>query len=153
MISGLAYHESLHHYFLSEPRQSIATITFSHSLGPYHPVIDEVRENDYLIDFRRWVSSQNGSASISEVTEMKKQVEYALQEAQDELFLKHLDHKRHFKTVGEAMLGDLAGLVYPLAGTTKAVFDTGKELVKPTNQKWQGFIVGAKREFSRSKYA
>ncbi|MGI2112000.1 hypothetical protein ACRN9G_00160 [Shewanella frigidimarina] len=120
--------------------------------GPYHPIIDEVRENKYLNDFRKWAFAQNGSASLLEVKEMKAQVEHALQEAQEELFLKHLDPKRHFKTVGEAMIGDLAGLIYPVAGTTKALCEVGKEIIKPSINKWQGFVVGAKREL-RSKYA
>jgi hypothetical protein len=120
--------------------------------GPYHPVIDEVRENKYLNDYRQWAFTQNGSASLLEVKEMKDQVEHALQEAQDKLFLKHLDSNRHFKTVGEAMIGDLAGLIYPIAGTTKALCEAGKDIIKPSNNKWQGFIVGAKREI-RSKYA
>ncbi|WP_345984757.1 hypothetical protein WCX49_08990 [Sulfurimonas sp. HSL-1656] len=117
--------------------------------GPYHPVIDEVRENKYLDEFRKWIISQNGSASITEVQDMKKQVEYAIQDAQDKLFLRHLDPKRHFLTIGEAMLGDLAGLVYPLAGTTKATVEVGKEIINPTVNKWQGFIVSAKQQIRK----
>lgn len=118
--------------------------------GPYHPVIDEVRENKYLSEFREWIVQQNGLAGVHEVSEMKEQVERALQEAQDELFMKHLDSSRHFKTVGEAMLGDLAGLVCPVAGTVKALAEAGTDLLKPSNNRWQGFVVGAKRTIRRN---
>lgn len=113
--------------------------------GPYHPVIDEVRENKYLSEFREWIIQQNGLAGMNEIAEMKQQVEAALQEAQDDLFLKHLDPKRHFKTVGEAMLGDLAGLVCPVAGTAKAMAGVGTDLLKGKSNRWQGFVIGAKR--------
>lgn len=114
--------------------------------GPYHPVIEEVRDNVYLRDFRKWIINQNGTSSVAELKEMKQQVESAIQDAQDKLFLKHLDPKRHFKTVGEAMIGDLAGLVYPLAGTTKAAIDVIKDVSNPTTNRWQGFIVSAKQQ-------
>ncbi|HDM8038418.1 TPA: hypothetical protein P0E05_001482 [Vibrio fluvialis] len=118
--------------------------------GPYHPVIDEVRENKYLKEFREWIVQQSGLAGISEVTEMKEQVERALQEAQEELFMKHLDPSRHFKTVGEAMLGDLAGLICPVAGTAKALAGVGNDLLKSESNRWQGFVVGAKRTIRRN---
>jgi len=112
--------------------------------GPYHPVIDEVRENQYIAEFRKWISNQKGFASLSEVKEMKSQVEHALQNAQAELFLKHLDPKRHFKSIGEAMFGDLVGLIYPASGTTKALLDAGSDIIKPDKNRWQGFVVGSR---------
>lgn len=119
--------------------------------GPYHPVIEDVRENQYLKEFRSWVVQQGGLASLSEVKEMKKQVEATIQEAQDQLFLKHLDQRGHFKTIGEAMLGDLAGLVYPIAGTTKAIVEAGIDILKPSTDRWQGFVVGARKQISHGK--
>ncbi|PQO93336.1 hypothetical protein C5614_23960 [Massilia phosphatilytica] len=113
--------------------------------GPYHPVIDEVRANKYLADFRKWISQQSGVASAAEVKEHKEEVEHALRDAQENLFLKHLDAKRHYQSVGKAMLGDAVGLLFPLTGTVTAVAETGANLWKPDALRWQGFVVGARR--------
>lgn len=118
--------------------------------GPYHPVIDEVRENKYLVDFRKWISDFPKMTSQAEVREMKKEVEQALQDAQDQLFLKHLEPARHFKSVGKAMLGDAIGIAFPLAGTVTALAEAGVDLASSKNQRWQGFLVGARSQARRS---
>ncbi|MES2674102.1 MAG: hypothetical protein V4660_07670 [Pseudomonadota bacterium] len=118
--------------------------------GPYHPVIDEIRDNKFLVDFRRWILQTNSLTSKKEVFEMKKEVEHALQFAQDEVFLKYLDPKRHFTSVGKAMLGDAIGVAFPLTGTVTALAEAGIDLARNKNQRWQGFLVGARHEIRKS---
>lgn len=81
---------------------------------------------------------------------MKTQVERVLQDAQDELFLKHLDPKRHFESVGKAMLGDIVGMVFPAAGTVSAILEASIDEASKRRQRWQGFLVGSRRAVRRS---
>lgn len=113
--------------------------------GPYHPVIEEVRANKHLLEFRKWVTKQQGLASQSEVKDMKAAVESALQDAQEKLFLKYCDPKRHYKSVGKAILGDAISLVFPAAGTVNSLIEAGTDIINPNAMRWQGFIVGARR--------
>jgi len=69
-------------------------------LGPYHPVIEEVRENSYLKDFRKWVVEQKSPANRKEVLEIKRDVESTIQEAQDKIFLEQFDSKGYFTSTG-----------------------------------------------------
>lgn len=112
--------------------------------GPYHPVIDEVRNNIHISEFRKWVVKQQGLASPAEVKEVKDEVENVLRLAQEDIFLKHLDPTRHFRSVGKAMLGDAIGTIFPLAGAISALIETGVDVVSPQAQRWQGFVVGAR---------
>lgn len=113
--------------------------------GPYHPVIEEVRANPHLAEFRKWVTQQRGMASSSEVKEVKAEVESALQDAQEKLFLKHCDQSRHYRSVGKAMLGDAIGILFPATGTVTALIEAGADVVNPQATRWQGFLIGARR--------
>lgn len=118
--------------------------------GPYHPVIEEVRADKYLSDFRIWISQRPKHTSPQEILEMKQDIEQALQNAQEEVFLKNLNPKRHFTSVGKAMLGDALGLLFPLSGTVNAIAESTIDAANETSQYWQGFLVGAR---SRTKKA
>ncbi len=117
--------------------------------GPYHPVIDQVRENQYLRDFRKWVSETKQVTSAAEIKELKQNVEHALQEAQDKVFLKYLDQNRHYQSVGKALIGDLFGLVFPFTGTVSALAEAGID-VTATKQHWQGFLIGSRNLIRKS---
>ena len=114
--------------------------------GPYHPVIEEVRANPYLAEFRKWISEQRCLTSPQEVKEVKAEVENALQDAQEKLFLKHCDPKRHYRSVGKAMLGDAIGVLFPVTGTVTALAEAGADVLNPEAMRWQGFVVGARRD-------
>ncbi len=113
--------------------------------GPYHPIVDEVRQNKYLSDFRHWISSQPKNVSRTEAKEMKTEVERALMDAQEQAFLRHLDPRRHFESVGKAMVGDALGLLFPLTGTVSAIMESTVGAAHDKSQYWQGFLVGAHR--------
>ena len=48
--------------------------------GPYHQVIEEVRENAYLKDFRKWIVQQDKAPSESELKEIEESVSASLKE-------------------------------------------------------------------------
>jgi hypothetical protein len=118
--------------------------------GPYHPVVDEVRDNKFLADFRNWIASRPKGVSRAEVAEMKRDVEQALHTAQEEAFLKHLEPRKHYESVGKAMVGDAIGLLFPLAGTLSALVESTVGAASEKEQYWQGFLVGARRSMRRS---
>lgn len=48
--------------------------------GPYHPVIDELRESNYLKDYRKWICGYHGHLQKSEIQEVKEAIENELKE-------------------------------------------------------------------------
>lgn len=115
------------------------------SKGPYHPIIEDVRSNKYLSDFRHWIAQKPRNASASEVAAMKKDVEHALREAQETHFLRRLEPKRHFETIGKAMLGDALGVLCPFTGTLSAIMETTIDAANDKEQFWQGFLTSSRR--------
>jgi len=113
--------------------------------GPYHPAIEEVRENAHLTHFRTWMSERSSKLSLAEIGEARDQVEAVLRDAQENLFLKHLDPDTYFKSLGKAVVGDLVGLAFPLTGTVTAAFEGALKIRSDADMRWQGFIVGARR--------
>lgn len=113
--------------------------------GPYHEVIEDVRADQYLSNFRRWIAQKPKSLSAGEILEMKRDVEHALREAQETTFLRHLESKRHFQSVGKAVLGDVVGLLIPGTGVLSALAEGVVGARRDKNQHWQGFLTSARR--------
>ncbi len=110
-------------------------------MGPYHPVVDEARENQYLIDFRVWAAQAGKSTSIAELKEAKEAVERSIQETQDKLFLRYLDPKSFYKSLGKSVIGDGIGILIPGTSTATTVVEHMLERKEKNVIRWQGFLV------------
>jgi hypothetical protein len=123
----------------------LLTINNIHSyqspLGPYHPVIEEVRADPYISDFRKWLSQQKNSIDAQELKDAKEAVEASLQKAQDELFLKYLDPKGYALNIGKSALLEGLGLLMPGIGLGASVLEEGLRYNEARKIRWQGFLV------------
>ncbi len=113
-------------------------------LGPYHPTIDEARENPYLKDFRKWIINSSTSTSLAELKEVKEAVEASMQEMQDKLFMKYLDPSSFYKSLGASVIGDGIGLLIPGTSTVQTVVEHVDNRKEKEQMRWQGFLVSMK---------
>ena len=111
-------------------------------MGPYHQCIEEIREDSYLKEFRKWICNTNLSNSKGELKDVKKAVESSLKEAQDRVFLKYFQDHSFFKSCGKSFCGDLLGLIMPGVGTATNISE--KLINKNIAHKWQSFLVSAR---------
>lgn len=118
--------------------------------GPYHPVIEELRGNEFLADYRRWAISSPASLSRRELGEMKEAVESSIKDAQEKLFVRHLQRRRYFASVAEGYLGDLASIIFPAAGTALAGLKALVAGTRPEFPRWQGFVTSARRQVRKT---
>lgn len=108
--------------------------------GPYHPCIEELRNNVYLKDFRMWVI-QN-----SEINEMCLSVKQIIEETKTKVFKKHLeDNSRYtfFKSTGKTILKASAGIVCTPISILDAISGIaihGKKSLQAKSDRWQGFV-------------
>ena len=109
--------------------------------GPYHPIIDEVRDDRYLSEFREWIAGTTENADASDVKEVKTQVEAALEESKKRLLVRHLDESRMFNAAGKTIIATAAELVVPFVGATSGLVQDAKEAHSATKLRWQGFLV------------
>lgn len=113
--------------------------------GPYHPVIEEARNDRFLKDFRRWVSDTAAETPATEPERIKHQVEQRLREAQEELFLAYLEPRSQYFSVGKAITGAVADLIVPWTGTIGTAVADIREARDLRHRRWQGFLVSFER--------
>ncbi|PFE08589.1 hypothetical protein [Bacillus cereus] len=109
--------------------------------GPYHPCVEAARENNYLKDFRKWISKRPLHTDRNELLDIKNEVEEAIRKAQDEVFLKHFEPKHHYKSVGKAILGDTIGTFIPGVSAVSTAVEETIKFVNNKDRRWQAFIV------------
>ena len=114
-------------------------------IGPYHPAIEEVRENSYLRDFRKWVAAQESPMNRKEILEIKRDVEYTIQEAQDKLFIRQFDLKSYFSSTGKTILGAIVDILVPQVSTIASIGQDGIDFWRNRGHRWQAFLVSTNR--------
>jgi len=115
------------------------------SRGPYHPCVEEARDNRYLKSFRKWISSQTLSPDENEIKDIKEEVEAAIQKSQDEVFLKHLDPKTQYFSIGKKLLGAVADAIVPGVSSVTGALEELSSFFERGERKWQGFIVSTRQ--------
>jgi hypothetical protein len=109
--------------------------------GPYHPVVEEARDNKHLRHFRDWVATTSSVPSPRELMEVKEEVREGIRESQEELFLKWLDPSSHYQTMGKTVLGTIADLFAGPASSMASLFEEFRDKEASSRLRWQGFIV------------
>ncbi|HYX73041.1 MAG TPA: hypothetical protein VE732_09740 [Nitrososphaera sp.] len=115
------------------------------SKGPYHPCIDEARENSFLKNYRAWVIDRSAHADVKELSDVKKEVEATIQRAQDEIFLKYLDPKTQYFSAGKTIAGAAADLAIPYLSTVTSIAEGIHNYFETKDRRWQGFIVSTRQ--------
>ncbi len=109
--------------------------------GPYHPVIDEARDNKHLRNFREWVVGVAPETDVREVDEMKAEVQAGIQKSQDRLFLKYLDPKTYYVSIGKTVIGGLVDLAASPASMLTSIVGDLRQKRESSQLRWQGFLV------------
>ena len=119
--------------------------------GPYHPCIEELRNNVYLKDFRKWVIENHNVIQNSEINEMCLSVKQNIEETKNKVFKKYLeDNSRYafFTSTGKTMLKTSAGIVctpISIADAISGIVIHGKKSLQAKSDRWQGFVVDANK--------
>lgn len=118
--------------------------------GPYHECMEELRENKYIRDFRRWVIEEHGHIQRAEIKEMCVSVEKNMDETKEKIFKKYLDDNSaysFFRSTGSATLKAVAGTVCSIISfldVFQGSIDKGKNYCDAKNVRWQGFVMDAR---------
>ena len=117
--------------------------------GPYHACIEEARNDTFINDFRKWAGNISIDKDPDEIMEMKKNIDIEIKKSQDEIFLKYLDPKTLYWSLGKTVVGEATSLVIPGASAVIEIGDGIKSYVDNKNRRWQGFIVSSKRKLNK----
>lgn len=118
--------------------------------GPYHECMEELRENKYLKDFRRWVIEQHNNLQRAEIRDICVAVERNMEEVQQDTFRKFLENNNNFsffKSTGSTILKTTAGLFFSPISIADAFAGTiikGKNTLDAKSLRWQGFVMDSR---------
>jgi len=117
---------------------------FLHRKGPYHPVVDEIREISELAAFRKYILPKAESISIEDAQISARKVRTELQDAMTQSYLN--EHEKYgkydsglmfaFKQAAKYMNSALSS-VFEINDTIKEA----KKIRKFSNLRWQPFII------------
>ena len=117
------------------------------SEGPYHPCVEEAREDRFLVDFRKWVASMPQLQTEQEIIEAAREVNEAFQRAQREVFLKYLSPADCYYAVGKGLAYAVVDLLCAGLGTAGSILETALKGRKAERVRWQGFIASQEHRF------
>ncbi len=112
--------------------------------GPYHPCVEECRSNQYLKDFRKWISSQPINPDANELKDIKEEVESTIQESQDKIFLKYLDRKTQYFSLGKKLVYSTTNTIAPGFSIAASAIEELSNFFEKGERRWQGFLVSTR---------
>ena len=116
-------------------------------LGPYHECFEELRENEFLRDFRKWIIEDHSHIQKSEITERSSDVEKQIKEAQEKTYIKTLRNGgtgKFFFSTGKTTLMTAAGIMTPLTtiiDVASSIIGRAKGVLDYKGNRWQGFVI------------
>ncbi len=120
---------------------------YLHIDGPYHPCMEELRNNTYITDFRKWIMENHNTIQHSEIEEMCLSVQQSIKETEDKYFKKYLednDKYSFFVSSGTTLIKTLIGLgsgTFSVLDALIGISIKGKQTMEVHSNRWQGFVV------------
>lgn len=114
--------------------------------GPYHPCVEDARENSYLKYFRKWIIEHPKHIDRKELLDIQSEVEEAIRKSQAEIFLKYFDPKNHYTSVGKSIFGDVVGSFIPGVSAVSTAIEETVKFINTKDRRWQAFIVSLQNQ-------
>lgn len=125
--------------------------------GPYHACMEELRENKYLKDFRRWIIEKHSNLQRTEIDEMCVAVKRNIEEVKENIFKKYLEDNGGFaffkstsSTIVKTALEFLCSPI-SIAEAFKGIITRGKDTLNAKSLRWQGFVIDSQNIIKKIK--
>jgi len=122
-------------------------------LGPYHPIIEEAREDKYLLDFRKWISSSSSNLDINEVKDIVEEVQHSIYCKKEELFSNYFEPKTYYVSIGKTLFGVSIDFAFPGIPGLSAVPSIINDIINRLSSselRWQGFVSDFDKMYSKT---
>lgn len=125
--------------------------------GPYHPVIEELRDNKYLKYYRKWIMSAHPHLLSVEMKEAQEAIEQELQDIQQKMMMRYFDEhskksliKSSAKTVictsleAVPVVGPIIGGIVGMAADVIDLASDARIVRDSDNDRWAAFALEAR---------
>lgn len=115
--------------------------------GPYHPCMEELRGNQYLIDFRKWIMENHNTIQKKEISEMCSDVHRTIEETKKTVFKKYLEDNSKYSfglSCGKTIIRTAVGIVcmpFSIVDAWMGIKSEKKEMCRVNKERWQGFVM------------
>ena len=119
--------------------------------GPYHECMEELRENEYIKDFRKWIIEHHSHIQLEEINDICADVEKSIEEVRQMVFRKYLEDNNSFsffRSTGETLMKTIGGIVNPLISATDAfagIIKKANNTLDAKSVRWQGFVMDSRK--------
>ena len=123
-------------------------------LGPYHPIIEEFRDSQYISDYRKWILSLTDHIQQHEIVEMKEAVEADLRTISEKLMLKYMNEhsqRQFYKSTAKTVINTAIGCFvapYSVAVAAKDIWDSKKTAEEVEAERWSAFLIESRNKYS-----
>ena len=108
--------------------------------GPYHPCVEEAREDPFLSYFREWIAARPKRLTEQERSDIANEANAKFSDLRNTIFLKHLSPRSAFESLSKtgiyAVIDLLQTGIGTLAGLTEGLLSERRR----NNLRWQGFL-------------
>lgn len=127
------------------------------NLGPYHECVEEMRNDSFLVDFRKWIIEENSNIKESELIDIVKGVNNAIKQDSKLLYDNVGSNKIYLSWLYTGIIFTidttatvLTGLPIPPATIFKTFYDSYVEMKIQSSKKesrYRGFIVNSRNAY------
>lgn len=120
--------------------------------GPYHPCMEDLRNNQYLADFRKWIIENHNTIQNKEIKEICTDVERTIKDTRDKVFNKYLEDNNKYSfcvSTGTTILKTGMGILctpISILDAIAGIRSSGKNVLKVNGDRWQGFVVNSRNK-------
>lgn len=115
------------------------TIDLKHPKGPYHPCLDELREDKLIREFRKWIDSKTSSLHNQEVVEIENDVNNRVKELNKKALRKYVSYDSSYNVLIDLAKSSVLDFVYP-ASIIARIIEKRKKNAALHDLRWQAFI-------------
>ncbi|WP_416065329.1 hypothetical protein ACK9YZ_00690 [Rhizobium sp. ZK1] len=108
--------------------------------GPYHPSIEELRHDDLLVHFRKWLDDQDSRLSNAEIADIEADVDAKIAELQDKSIRKFVETKNLVQVPIQWFKSGVMESLAPGSSIIEKVLDIAKSNNKAGQWRFEAFI-------------
>lgn len=112
--------------------------------------MEELRENEFIKDFRKWIVENHGNLQRSEIQDICVGVERNIEETQNRVLKKYLQENSgftFFKSTSSTLIKTVLGIMcspISIADAFAGSIKKGKHTLHAKSIRWQGFVVDSR---------
>lgn len=119
-------------------------------LGPYHEIVDDLRQDQNLRDFRRWVA-RTAPTTDQEAHDMVEHVERTLKDAQRNALREELSSRYYYLSIAKTVVTGVADALIPGSGAVSQTLADIRALRSARDRRYQGFLLSVEERAEQQR--